>query len=118
MKLISIHRINPFFMREVILTLDTIVIVGIGETALSIERVFNHAHNQEHQGHNHKRDGAHGEQNQRQNGKASLARPIWVRQRLVAERLHALAHRFEGVDHGRQCTPMHSGMRKYVGGAL
>lgn len=112
-----IHGFNPFFVCDVILALDMIVIVSVGE-AFPIEQILSHAHNQKHQGHNHKRDGAHGEQNQRQNRKASLARPMRVSQRFVAQRMHALAHRFECVNHGGQCTPMHSYARKCVGGAL
>ena len=115
-----LHQLSPTFLftQHYVVFLCNVVKFGVGETALSIERILSHAHNQKHQGHNHKRDGAHGEQNQRQNGKASLARPMWVSKCFVAERLHALAHRFEGVDHGHQCTPMHSGARKCVGGAL
>ena len=101
----------------VILALDRVGPFGV-HGALSIERVFSHAHKQEHQGHNDQRDGTHGEQNQRQNGKASFARPMRVSKCFVAERLNALAHRFEGVDHAWQCTSMHSGVHKCVGGAL
>ena len=117
MKLITIHGFNPFFMREVILTLDTIVVVGVGETALSIERVFNHAHNQKHKRQNDQRDRTHAEQNECQNGKAGFARPMWVSKRLVAKRLNALAHRFERDHHGGQCTPMNRHARKCAGGA-
>ena len=117
MKLITIHGFNPFIMREVILTLDTIIIVGIRD-AFSIERIFSDAHNQEHQGQNDQRDGAHGEQNECQNGKAGFARPMRVCKRLVAKRLNALAHRFEYGHHGGECTPLLRNARKCMGGAL
>ena len=91
--------------------------VRVGEAELSIERIFSHAHKQEHQGRNHKRDRTHGEQNKRQSSKASFARPMRVSQRLVAKRLNALAHRFEGGHHDEQCTPVRRYARKCDGGA-
>ena len=117
MKLFIIHGFNPFFMRDVILALDMIVIVSVGE-AFPTQQILSHPRDQEHHGHNDQRDGTHGEQNECQNGKASLARPMGVSKCFVAKRLNALAHRFEGFNHGWQCTPMHRYARKCVGGAL
>lgn len=99
------------------LALNASVIFRIRK-CLPSNAILSHAHDQKHQGQNDHGDRAHGEQNQRQRGKASLTRPMRVSQCLVAERLHALAHRFESVNHGWQCTPVHSGVRKCLGGAL
>lgn len=77
--------------------------------------------NRSHQIQNSTNNGGNSTQDHQRHGqsrKASLARPMWVGQRFVAERLHALAHRFESVNHGWQCTPVHSGVRKCLGGAL
>lgn len=98
------------------LALNASVIFRIGKCFPS-SAILSHAHDQIHQGQNDHGDRTHGKQNQRQSRKASLARPMRVRQRFVAQRLHALAHRFEGIYHGGQCTPMHQTARKCMGGA-
>ena len=116
MKLFIIHGFNPFFVRDVILALDMIVIVSVGE-AFPIQQILSHPRDQEHRGHNDQRDRTHGEQNKRQSSKASFARPMRVCKRLVAKRLNVLAHRFERGHHGVQCTPMHRDARKCADGA-
>ena len=113
------HKFSPSFLvtHSVSVFLGGgIVIIEVGDN-LPVGHIFNHAHKQEHQGHNDQRDGTHGEQNECQNGKASLARPMGVSKCFVANRLNALAHRFEYGHHGGQCTPMHRYARKYAGGA-
>ena len=119
MKLIFIHLNQSFlFAQYGVLFLGKVVIIFEVGHAFPIEQVFCHAGKQEHQGHYNHRDGTHGEQNQRQNGKASLTRPMRMSKRLVAKRLNALAHRFEYGHHGGECTPLLRNARKCMGGAL
>ena len=114
-----IQKLSPSFLvayRVSMILGNSVIIFKI--SGVPFAQIFSHADKQECQGQNNQRDGTHAKQNECQNRKASFARPMRVNKRFVAERLNALAHRFEGVDHGRQCTPMHSGARKCVGGAL
>ena len=108
-----LQKLNAKFMVALGIerSFGSIVPFGIRD-ALSIERILNHAHHQKHQRHDDQRDGAHGEQNECQNGKASLARPMGVSKCFVAKRLNALAHRFECGHHYGQCTPMRRYARK------
>jgi len=117
MKLI-LNKFDPTLMLAfgINRSLGAFVTFGIGEP-FPIEQILCHADKQQHQGHNDQCDGAHGEHYECQSAKASFARPVRVCNGLIAERLNALAHRFECRHHGGKCTPRHSNTRKCMDGA-